>query len=196
MDCISLLEGKFVIGFGILLACALGMPVPEEFTLLSAGVLVAAKQIELHHAIVFGVVGVLLSDTILYYMGRCFGRQIFQWRFISSILTKSRVKWVEACIRENGALVCFVGRFLPGIRVVIFTTVGVLGVKPQMFLVIDILAAVIDISFWIFAGTLMGSFVDASQYAAEIKKTIMLLGVALLLLNVIRQYMIRHQVKV
>ena len=196
MDCFSLLKGEFVIEFGILLACALGMPVPEEITLLSAGILVAAKQIELHHAIVFGVVGVLLSDTILYYMGRCFGRQIFQWRFISSVLTESRVKWVETGIRGNGALVCFVGRFLPGLRMIIFTTVGVLGIKPQMFLVIDTLAAVIDISFWIFAGTLMGSFVEASQSAAEIKKTILLLGVALLLLNVIRQYMIRHQVKV
>ncbi|MHC1762511.1 MAG: DedA family protein [Negativicutes bacterium] len=192
----SLLEGKFVIEFGILLACALGMPAPEEIALLSAGVLVAAKQVAIHHAIISGVVGVVLSDTVLYYMRRCFGRQIFQWRFISGVLTESRVKWVEACIRGNGALVCFVGRFLPGLRMVIFTTVGVLGVKPQMFLVIDILAAVIDISFWIFVGTLMGSIVDASQYAAEIKKTIMLLGVALLLFNVIRQYMIRHQVKV
>lgn len=196
MDCFSLLKGEFVIEFGILLACALGMPVPEKITLLSAGILVAAKQIELHHAIVFGVVGVLLSDTILYYMGRCFGRQIFQWRFISGFLTESRVKWVEARIRGNGAYVCFLGRFLPGFRMVIFITAGALGIKPQVFLVIDILAAVIDISFWIFVGTLMGSMVDAVQFAEEIKKTILLLGLAFLLLNVIRQYMDRHQVKV
>jgi membrane protein DedA with SNARE-associated domain len=103
---------------------------------------------------------------------------------------------VEACIRGTGAFVCFIGRFLPGLRMVIFTTAGMLGIKPQVFLAIDMLAAVIEISFWIFAGTLLGNFFDAVQYAEEIKKTVMLIGLSFMLLTVIRQYMIRRQVKV
>lgn len=196
MDCFSLLGGDFVTEFGILLACALGMPVPEEITLLSAGVLVAAKQIALQDAIISGVVGVLLTDTTLYCLGRCFGRKLLQIRFIRNTLTESSVTWVEACIRGNGAYVCFIGRFLPGLRMVIFTTAGMLGITPQVFLAMDMLAAAIDISFWIFAGTLLGNFFDAVQYAEEIKKTVMLIGLSFMLLTVIRQYMIRHRVKV
>ena len=55
MDWSALLEEEYVAEFGILLSCALGMPVPEEITLISAGMFVVAKQLEFHRVFLAGV---------------------------------------------------------------------------------------------------------------------------------------------
>ena len=196
MDGFSLFAGKLTTYLGILIACALGIPLPEEITLLSVGVLVAAKQLNLYHAIMVGVVGAFLSDAILFFMGRCFGIQLFRIPFIGRALKSVSSKRLESCISKNGALFCFCGRFFPGLRVAIFTTAGMLGIKPQIFLAIDILAAVIDIAFWIFVGTLMENFVDVIKYAEEIKMIIMLLALSFLLINIIRKYITYSPFKV
>jgi len=172
---------------GIFLACALGLPVPEEITLLSAGILVSIKQLQLTSAIISGLAGILMSDTLLYFLGRHFGPRIFRLSFLRSSLTESRVKYAESLIRRNGFLVCFIGRFLPGLRVILFTTTGVFGIKPQVFLVVDALTAVISVSFWIFIGNWMGSnFVDVTQHAPEIKGALFSIVLATFVIKVIR----------
>jgi len=158
---------------GIFLACALGFPVPEEITLISAGVLVSTKQLSLGLAFISGLAGIIMSDSTLYFLGRHLGPRVFRLPLLRSVLTESRVKLAEYRIHRNGPLVCFIGRFLPGLRVVIFATSGALKIKPQVFLVIDALAAVLIVSLWISLGNWMGSnFITATRHAQEIRVAI------------------------
>ena len=177
---------------GIFLACALGIPVPEELTLLSAGILVSTKQLQLDLAFMSGVSGILMSDSILYFLGRYLGPQVFRWYLFRTVFTVSRVKWAEYHIRRNGTLFCFIGRFLPGLRVVIFTTTGALGIKPNAFLVIDALAAVISVLLWISIGNWMGSsFLDAALHAQEIKVGLICIAVLIFVIGMTRQIITR-----
>jgi membrane protein DedA with SNARE-associated domain len=181
----SLITSNFGTMIGMFLACALGVPVPEEVTLISAGVLVSTKQPHLTLAAVSGLSGILISDATLYFLGRYFGPRVFELPLFRTVLTEPRVKWAESRIRRYGPLVCFVGRFLPGLRIAIFTTSGALGLKPQVFLLIDALAAVIIVSLWISLGHWMGAnFIDATRYAQEIKVVLIAIAVLIFVINV------------
>lgn len=191
MDSLALLEGEYVREFCILLSCAFGMPVPEEIALLSAGVFVATQKLKLHQAILAGITGVLMSDIIVFFLGRQLKCKIFHFRLIQGLITESRLTKAQSYLFRNAALSCFLGRFIPGFRVVIFATAGMLNVRPILFLIVDILAAIIDVSFWIFMGKQMGLYVDAFQYSEELKIAVMLIGLSFLLLSAIRQYISR-----
>jgi len=169
---------------GIFLACALGMPVPEEITLISAGVLISVKQLPLCLGFIPGLAGIFMSDTILFFLGRHFGSRVFRLPLLRSILTEHRVQWAESLIQRNGPVACIVGRFLPGLRVVLFLTSGALGIKPRVFIAADVLAAVILVSLWISVGNWMGSsFIDATQHARDIKVVLISVAVLLLIIN-------------
>jgi len=178
---------------GIFLACALGVPAPEEITLLSAGVLVSTKQLPLGLAVISGLAGIFMSDSTLFFLGRRLGPRVFGLPLIRTVLTESRVKWAESRIRRNGPLVCFIGRFLPGLRVVIFTTSGALGIKPQVFLAIDVLAAMTIVSLWISLGNWMGSnFIDTTQYVQEIKAVSIFIAPLVILTNIGLRLIVRE----
>ena len=169
---------------GIFLACALGIPVPEEITLLSAGIMVAAKKFPLYLVAIPGFAGMVVCDTTLFILGRRLGRRIFRFPLLRSALTEQRVQWAESHIHRDGSLTCFIGRFIPGLRVVVITTSGALGIKPRVFLTVDILAVLIIVSLWIAVGYWMGSsFVDAAQYARDIKVYLIIIASLLLVLN-------------
>ncbi len=190
----SLIISNFGTVIGMFLACALGFPVPEEITLISAGVLVSTKQLHLTLAVISGLAGILISDSTLYFLGRHLGPRVFELPLLRTVLTESRVKWAESRIRKYGPLVCFVGRFLPGLRIAIFTTSGALGLKPQVFLSIDVLAAVIIVSLWISLGHWMGSnFIDATRYAQEIKVVLIVIALLIFVINISWRFITRNE---
>ncbi|MDD5711136.1 MAG: DedA family protein, partial [Smithellaceae bacterium] len=170
---LSLFTGNIGTLIGIYLACAAGIPVPEEITLISAGVLAATKQLTASTAAAAGLAGIVTSDWTLYFLGRHLGAKVFRLPVLRNVFTKSRVLWAETHIGRNGSLICFCGRFLPGLRVAIFAASGALGVKPQVFIGMELLAAITVVSLWVSLGNWMGSrFIDAVAYAQEIKITL------------------------
>ena len=196
MDWSALLEEEYVAEFGILLSCALGMPVPEEITLISAGMFVVAKQLEFHRAVLAGVTGVFLSDAIFFLLGRKLGRPVFQLRIIRGIITESRITQAEACLQRNGVFSCVLGRFLPGFRIVIFATAGMLNIRPLLFLIVDLLVSIISVSLWIFIGIKVGGYFDAIQYIEEVKMIVVVGAVSFLMLYLVRQYITCSRVNV
>lgn len=191
MDWLTLSEGEYVTEFCIFIFCILGMPVPEEVTLLSSGILVAAQKFKLLHAIIAGVSGVFVSDVIFFVLGRQLGSRIFEYELIRGVITKSRLTKAESYLSTNVGSSCIIGRFTPGFRVVVFIAAGMLNVKPKMFLMVDLLAAVTDVSFWIFVGTRLGLYLDVIKYFEEIKMIVIILGPSLLLLSAVRYHLTR-----
>lgn len=179
---------------GLFLACASGFPVPEEITLLSAGVLVSTKQLPLTLAVLSCWSGILMSDWALFFMGRHLGSRVFRLPFLKIVLTETRVKWAETLIVRNGPFFCFIGRFLPGLRVAIFVTFGSLKLRPQIFMIIDIMATLISVSLWIFLGNWMSShFIDSTRYVHEIKLVLASIGILFIVINISRKLINRKK---
>lgn len=152
---------------GMLLICGLGVPIPEDITLLAAGIMAALKSISLIGAIIVGMVGVLAGDAFMFFMGRIYGKKAFKFPVIRTILTPERIQLAEKKIRGNSKFICFTARFLPGLRSPVFLTAGAMGVNPWIFFALDGFAALISVPAWIFVGWWFGQNIDVALTIAK-----------------------------
>lgn len=169
---ISGLEGTtaYLVISSVLLLCGFGLPIPEDITLISAGILAGLGQISLRGAYIVGFLGVLAGDTILFSLGHHYGRRLFEKRIFKKIFTPSRIAKAEQKIHNNARMICFVARFLPGLRAPIYLCAGILRVKPSIFLLQDGLAALLSVPIWIHLGFTAGrNFGWAVEKAKELQ---------------------------
>jgi len=155
---LSALNGPaaYLVIFGILFACGLGVPIPEDITLIAAGIISASGSISLPGAFVVGYFGVLVGDALLFFAGRKYGHRAFRvWPF-SRMMTPERVLQSQKKIQTNAKMICFAARFMPGLRAPIYLTCGVLRVSPRTFLLQDGMAALISVPIWIYLGYWFG----------------------------------------
>lgn len=158
ISCFSSFSGLAAYGviLGVLTTCGLGVPIPEDITLIAAGILASLGNISLTGAMFAGLFGVLIGDSFLFFLGRHMGKNVFQLPILRKLMTENRIKRAEEKILANSKLICFVARFLPGLRAPIFLTSGVMGVRPAIFLGLDGAAALISVPFWVYLGWWVG----------------------------------------
>ncbi|MBX7231940.1 MAG: DedA family protein [Bdellovibrionales bacterium] len=137
---------------GLLLISGLGVPLPEDITLIGSGILAAMGAISLPGAIIAGFIGVLLGDAFLFTLGRKYGRAVFDLPGFRRVFTSHRIALAEEKVLSNSQFICFTARFLPGLRAPIYLTAGVLGVRPTIFYLLDGLAALISVPLWVVLG--------------------------------------------
>jgi membrane protein DedA with SNARE-associated domain len=145
---------------GILLLCGLGLPIPEDISLISAGYLAHLGTVDLHAIFIVCFVAVLGGDTLAFTVGRMFGTRILATRFGQRYFTPRRQRRVRAYFRSYGSKVVFVARFLPGLRFSIFLSAGMLHVRPYVFIVYDSLAALLSVPFLVYSAWYFGDRID------------------------------------
>lgn len=166
---------------GILFACGLGLPIPEDITLIIAGILAATGSISLPGAYAVGYLGVLVGDMLLFFAGRKYGHRVFRvWPF-SKMMTPERILLAEKKIQRNAKMICFAARFMPGLRAPIYLTCGVLRVRPRTFIFQDGLAALLSVPLWIYLGNWFGENLDQALSLARKIQEWILVGIILLL---------------
>ncbi|MEK6556033.1 MAG: DedA family protein [Bdellovibrionota bacterium] len=167
---------------GVLLVCGLGVPIPEDITLVAAGILAALGNISLPGAIIAGLIGVLVGDSFLFFLGRIYGHKVFTLPVLRTFFTEARLSLAREKILNNSKFICFMARFLPGLRAPIFLTAGIMGVKPSIFLLLDGSAALISVPFWIMVGWYLGDNLDATfGFVLEAQKSVIILVAVLVL---------------
>jgi len=152
---------------GLLLICGLGVPLPEDITLIAAGMLASLGSISLPGAMLAGFFGVMVGDAFLYTVGRVYGRKAFQLPLLRTIMTPRRIAMAERKIIRNSHFICFTARFLPGLRSPIFLMSGIMGVRPLVFYGLDGLAALISVPLWVYVGFWVGENLDEALKIAE-----------------------------
>jgi membrane protein DedA with SNARE-associated domain len=145
---------------GILLLCGLGLPIPEDISLISAGYLAYLGTVELHSIFLVCFVAVLGGDALAFTVGRQFGTKILASRFGHRYFNPRRQRRVRAYFRTYGSKVIFIARFLPGLRFSIFLSAGMLHVRPYVFLVYDSLAALLSVPFLVYSAWYFGDRID------------------------------------
>ena len=75
---------------GLLLLCGLGLPVPEDISLISAGYLAHLGTVEIHTVFLVCFVAVLGGDTLAFTVGRSFGTKLLASRFGHRYFTPKR----------------------------------------------------------------------------------------------------------
>jgi membrane protein DedA with SNARE-associated domain len=185
VDAVSNLSGPaaYATIVGVLFICGLGIPIPEDITLLAAGFLAGMERISLTGALIAGFTGVMLGDALMFFLGRRYGKRIFSLPGLRKFITPERILAAEDKIRRNGPFICFVARFLPGLRSPVFAMSGALGVKPSTFFMLDGFAALISVPVWVGLGYFFGHNMDEARARAQEIQGYVLTGVILLVLS-------------
>ena len=129
----------------VLIICGFGVPIPEDITLVSGGVIAGLypESVNSHLMLVVSMIGVLAGDSTMYWLGRIYGTRILRFR----------LKMVREKFAQYGNRVLFVARFLPGLRAPIYMVSGITRrVSYTRFVSIDFCAAIISVPIWVYLG--------------------------------------------
>ncbi len=139
--------------FFVLLACGFGVPIPEDVTLVTGGVISGLGYTNVHIMFLVGMLGVLVGDGCMFAAGRIWGPKILKFKPIARVMTPKRYAQVQEKFDKYGNWVLFVARFLPGLRTPIYITAGISRkVSYLRFLMMDGLAALISVPVWVYLG--------------------------------------------
>ncbi len=146
-------ENGYIAVFIALMICGAGLPLPEDITLVAGGVIAGLGYANVHAMFALAMFGVLLGDSAIFMLGHHYGARIMQWRFVARVLTPSRYAKVQEKFHRYGNRMLFFARFLPGMRTTIYLSAGMTHrVSFLRFLLIDTLAALISVPFWVYLG--------------------------------------------
>ena len=147
-------EYGYLAVFTCLILCGLGVPVPEDITLVSGGVISGLyPEVNPHVMFAVGIIGVLAGDSTMYLGGRIFGYRIQRLKMFRRILSPHRFSQIQRKFKKYGLGVLFVARFLPGLRSPIFLAAGMSRRIPyHVFILMDGFAAMISVPVWIYLG--------------------------------------------
>jgi membrane protein DedA with SNARE-associated domain len=144
--------GYFAVFF-VLLICGFGVPIPEDITLVSGGIIAGLGFADVHKMFLVGMLGVLLGDSTMFTLGRVFGERILNFPPIRRLLPPHRFAHVQEKFAKYGNWVLFVARFLPGLRSPIFVSAGMTRRISYLRLVMtDGAAALISVPIWVYLG--------------------------------------------
>ena len=172
--------GYFAVLF-VLIICGFGVPIPEDITLVSGGVISGLGYTNVHIMLVVSLFGVLLGDSTMYWLGRIYGTKILRFRPIRRFLTLERLRMVRSKFEQYGNRVLFVARFLPGLRAPIYMVAGITRrVSFIRFLLLDFFAAIISVPIWVYLGDLGASNLDWLHEQIKKGQSIIYILIALL----------------
>lgn len=136
---------SYLIIFGVLLACGLGLPIPEDITLFVGGVVSYYGVTSVYSMIAVCMVGVLLGDSIIFWLGAKYGRKLTKKWIFHKLLPDERLDLVKVKFHQKGNKLIFAARFMPGLRAPIFFSAGTLHLPYRVFLFYDGTAALVSV---------------------------------------------------
>jgi membrane protein DedA with SNARE-associated domain len=142
--------------FSVLVACGLGLPLPEDVTLVSGGYLSSLGSVEIAPMILVAFTGILLGDFLIFSAGRRFGAGVVSSRLLSRVVTEEKRCRVEGYFARYGERLVFAARFVPGFRAVTYFVAGASPMAAWKFLLFDGIAACISAPVWIGVGRRFG----------------------------------------
>lgn len=137
---------------GMMVLSSFGFPVPEEVTLVSAGIIGYMSlqspvthepkvQVEILALVCF--FAVFLSDFLVFFLGRRLGGRVIRSRYFKRY--QKRLDQVVSWVKRYGIWAAGVFRFTPGLRFPGHFSCGMLGLSWVKFVAVDGAAALLSV---------------------------------------------------
>jgi membrane protein DedA with SNARE-associated domain len=181
--------------FGVLVACGLGVPLPEDVSLITGGFLVHEKAAHLPLMMLTGFLGILSGDSLIYFFGRRVGSKVGQkpGGFFARIVTPEKRAKVEKLFHQHGQKIVMIARFLPGVRAVTYFTAGSARMKYRWFILFDGLAALVSAPLFVYLGYRFGGELELLITAVRRGQIKVIAGIAVLILSYVLWTRIRRR---
>ncbi len=171
----------------------LGAPWPEDIILITTGFLVDLGFGSFFYATISSLLGILVSDTMVYSLGYLGGKEILTRKPFNKLIKAKLIEKIENLFKRWGKIIVFFGRFGAGLRSPIFITCGVSKFPYPMFILFDFLGAIISVPLFIFLGFV---FSDHIYYLLHLllnlkKKLIFIIIILILLFFLIKKQIMK-----
>lgn len=176
----------YTVLFGVLVLSGVGLPIPEEVTLIIGGYLAYLEFINFWSAVYVLTAGIVAADVCGYLLGRYGGeyitRVIARWRALGALHEK-----VAGLFARHGDKIVLLSRPLFVVRVAVPMYAGHTKMRFTKFFLLDIAAAVPWTLFLVSLSYYLGSGFDLVTEIGEIKHIFFIvLGLAIILFTAVR----------
>jgi membrane protein DedA with SNARE-associated domain len=176
----------FFTAFGMLIAAGIGAPIPEEIPTVAAGVWVGSHpELGPLRWLILPVcfLGVLISDVLLYGIGRRWGPRLRNTRWAQRLIPPETWTKIEANYHRYGIKVLLLVRWMPAIRSPMFISAGLMKLSLPRFIIADAIAAIFGHTLlfffaWWFGDQFQSLIEGAEQKVQRVKPLIVLVLLA------------------
>ncbi len=162
--------------FLLLVLAGVGVPFPEDATLIFCGFLIANDVIKPLYALIVTYSGLLIGDFLIFTWGRKWGRNVVTHKRFHRILSPELFAKLEARFKRHGVLMILIGRQLWGVRVKIFLISGIMKMPRLKFIISDGVSAFITMCIMVGIGYLGGESIAALRNDVTRYEHILILG--------------------
>jgi len=131
--------------FLILFLCGLGLPIPEEVTLIAAAWSALQEWAPLQSMFAVSIAAILAGDLATYTVGRYVGYRLVRLPYFRRVLSEERLTRVDQFFDKYGDWAVFIARFFAGFRLGCYFIAGLTRLSVGMFLLMDFLAALLSV---------------------------------------------------
>jgi membrane protein DedA with SNARE-associated domain len=169
----------YLIVFAALLAGSVGIPAPEDLTLIAAGVLCSLAQV---NTLVMGLtcyLGLIIGDLIIYRIGWMAGPTLFRKKWFRRHISTKRLEAMRRNLHKRTMLTILVARHLFYIRTATFLMCGAVRISFARFVIMDAIAALITTPLMMGIGyAFANNYTVIVKYMRDLKFVLIGLGLA------------------
>lgn len=175
----------YLLSFLFLLMCGLGVPLPEDIILLTSGYFVHTGDIKMAPILILTYLGVVIGDSMLYFIGRFWGLDILKFRFFRKIFSEKKIDYAKQHFNLYGGKTIFLARYIVGVRSVTFWAAGVVRFSYTKFITMDGFAALISVPLLVYIGYIFGENVETISHKVKHFEVILSIVATLILFAII-----------
>lgn len=131
---------------------SMGLPLPEDAILLFCGVLISKSSVLPLPAIVSVYSGILMSDLLLYALGKRYCRRLVTHKIFKKILPPEKFILLEHRFTRSGPFIILLGRQFFWLRAKLFLVAGIMKMPVYKFLFTDAIAAFFTVCIMVTLG--------------------------------------------
>jgi membrane protein DedA with SNARE-associated domain len=146
--------------FALLILGGMGLPFPEDATLVLCGFLISTEVVKPFPALLVVYVGLLIADFFIFLVGNKYGSAVINHPVFHKFISAQRLKFVEDQFGKKGIWLILAGRHLAVLRAQIFLAAGVMKMSPLKFVAADAVSAVFTMTLMVGAGYVGGNSLE------------------------------------
>ena len=128
----------YLLIFAIVLAEAIGLPVPAALALVAGGAAVASGTLSALRLFFLAILATLIGDTLLFVLGRYMGWGLLGFLCRLSLNPESCILHAAESFYKRGKTTLLIAKFIPGVNTMAPPLAGSMRMRPQQFLQLDL----------------------------------------------------------
>jgi membrane protein DedA with SNARE-associated domain len=148
----------YLLIFLVVLAEAIGLPMPAALALVAAGAAAASHALKLPFVLLLSVMGMLIGDILLFFLGRAMGWTLLGFLCRVSINPESCILRSAESFYKRGKITLLFAKFVPGVNTMAPPLAGSMKMRLPQFLRLDFVGAALYATAYIMLGFIFRDF--------------------------------------